>query len=53
MAEKKEESKAYKVVEVPTQMGLAIQDKDGKNLDQMEILAEVLNKLEEVKRAIV
>lgn len=52
MAEKKTEDKTYKLVEVPTQTGIVVQDKEGKNLGQMEVLVEILNKLDKIEKEI-
>ena len=52
MAEKKEAEKSYQLKEIPTQTGVVITDKDGAQLGQMEAMVEILNKLDEIKRAI-
>ena len=54
MAEKKEDVKPYLKVEVTTQTSPAIQDvKADKILSLEDAIIEILNKLEEIKRAIV
>ena len=53
MAEKKEEVKvAYSLKEVPTQTGMVVVDKDGKEFGQMDILVEILNKLDKIEKEI-
>jgi len=52
MAEKKVEEKPYQLKEVPTQMGIAIVDKEGKELGQMDVLLEILIKLDKIERSI-
>ena len=54
MAEKKEVEKTYKKVEVTTQTSPAIQDvKNNIVLSLDDAIIEILNKLDEIKRAIV
>ena len=47
----KQEKKA-KLVEAPTQYGVFIQLPDGRNLSELELLVEIYNDLQEVKKSI-
>lgn len=49
--ENKEESK-YTLVEVPTQMGLAFKNPEGIILSEPELLIELANKVEEVRKTL-
>lgn len=46
------EEKKYALVEVPTQMGLAFQTPEGNILSEPELLVELANKVEEVRKAL-
>ena len=52
MAEEKKQR--FEIVEVPTQMGLAYQDNETKEvLDESQLLILIANELEEIKKALV
>jgi hypothetical protein len=51
---KKEESKRFEVVEVPTQTALVIKDnKTDALLEDKQVIAEILNSLEQIKKSVV
>lgn len=52
MTEKKEETKGYELVEVPTQMGLAISTPQGEGLSTEQAIVEILNKLDRIEKAV-
>lgn len=52
MPEKKIQDR-YTLVEVPTEMGLAIQDNDaGIRIPESEVLVKILNTLNEIKKSV-
>lgn len=46
------EEKIYKLVEIPTQMGLAIQTPDEKTISDAELLVLIANKLDKIEKAL-
>lgn len=55
MAEKEKIEKKieeYQLVEVPTQMGIAFQSPSGEILTMEQAIIELLNKVDEIKKAI-
>lgn len=46
------EVKKYALVEVPTQMGLAYQTPTGEVINEPELLVELANKVEELRKAL-
>ena len=50
MSEEKKES--YQLVEVPTEMGLAIKTPSGENISQPQLLVEIANKLDDISNAV-
>lgn len=46
------ETKEYKLVQVPTQMGLAIQNPTGETFSQEQAVVDILNKLEKIEKAV-
>lgn len=54
MTEEKQEKKTgYELVQVPTQMDIAIQTPKGQTISQVELLVEIANKLERIEKGIV
>jgi hypothetical protein len=51
MTDEKKQTKA-EIVEVPTQMGLAIRLPDGRNVSEAEVLVEIYNQILEIKKAV-
>lgn len=52
MPEKKAEDR-YTLIEVPTEMGLAIQDNEaGVRIPESEVLLKILNTLHEIKKSV-
>lgn len=51
MAEEKKTE--YELVQVPTQMGLAIKTPDEKTISEAELLVEIANKLREIEKAVI
>ena len=51
MVEEKKETN-YELIEVPTQMGLAIKTPEGKVINEAELLVELANKVEQVRKAL-
>lgn len=51
MSDKKDEER-YKLAEIPTEVGVVIQ-KDNENMNQMQVLVEILNKLDRIEKNIV
>ena len=52
MDKNQEEKKEAKIVEVPTQMGLAIQLEDGTVVDTNEALVRIYNKVLRIEKAV-
>lgn len=52
MADEKKEKKLFKVVEVATQMGQAIETPEGKVIGQDQLLVDMANELRAVKEAV-
>ena len=50
--EKTKEPLKYELVEIPTQMGLAIQTPDKQHINVEQAMVEVLNKIDELHRKI-
>ncbi len=51
--EEKEEKKEFALVEVPTEMGVAIKTPEGNIVSESQLLVLIANKLEELKKGIV
>ncbi len=47
-----EKKKVYEVVEVPTQMGIAIKTPEGEMVSELQLLVRLANELSEVKKAV-
>lgn len=50
--EKEIKEENYKLIEVPTEMGLAIQTPDERQISQAELLVEIANKLDEILKVV-
>lgn len=53
MSEEKKQNKVYEVVEVPTEMGLAIRTPEDKIVNQLDLLVNIANNVEEIKKAVI
>lgn len=49
MAEK-EKSESYQLVEVPTQMGIAIKSPEGEIMNEAQLLVTIANDIAEIKK---
>jgi len=49
----KEEVKEATLIEVPTQMGMAIQLEDGSQVNELGLLLKIYNDLQKVKRSLI
>jgi hypothetical protein len=47
-----EETKEYKLVEIPTQMGLAYETPEGKHISMDEAILEILNKVNKIEKSV-
>ena len=52
MAEKKEQKQA-EIIQVPTQMGLAVKLEDEQVVNEMELLVRIYNKMLQIEKAVV
>lgn len=52
MAEKEKKTEEYELTEVPTQTALMIKDKKGNVLGNEKVLLEILNKLDNIEKAV-
>jgi len=50
--EPKEKKEEYELIQVPTQMGIAIQTPSGETVTQEQAVVEILNKLSKVEKAV-
>jgi hypothetical protein len=48
-----EKIELFELVEVPTQLGLAIKTPEGETLSQVELMVQIANELREIKKALV
>ena len=51
--EKKQEKVEFKLIQVPTEFGLAIQTPKGEQISQMELLVQMANTLDELKKNLI
>jgi len=50
---KQEKKEEFQLVEVPTQMGIAVQTPEGETVSQEQLLVRIANDLAQVKKGIV
>jgi len=51
--ENKQDKKEFQLVQVPTEFGLAIQTPEGEKISQMELLVQMANTLDELKKSLI
>ena len=48
----KEKANEYKLVEVATQTGLAIQTPEGNNISEIQLLVQIANDIKEIRKGL-